>query len=136
MITLTAMPAVRCSALLSVVDWTLVLLWARFISILVCQAGLLVLLYFEIRIIREWYRESRDDNGKNGECPSELNDSPRGKFGKLRSGCVQFREACRHLHSGVIWKCFRSVRNVLLNLLNVFCQYLGFAHKREETPNF
>lgn len=46
--------AVRSIDLLGGMDWTLVGLWGRFIGYLLVLLGLVVLLYFEIRIICQW----------------------------------------------------------------------------------
>lgn len=75
-VVMAVLAAVRSSVWLGGIDWKLVGLWARFISILMCQAVLLVMLYFEIRFICKWCRETRENNRKQHNRHSKPDEHP------------------------------------------------------------
>lgn len=121
--------SVRCSALLGVVDWPLMGLWVRFILYLGVLVGLMVLLYFEIRIIRQWKREDEERYGKPNQADGKFFESAGGNLSALGKRGLQLGNMLLHPNRIALDfdrrpKCV----NALLNLC-------GIKHRCGEPPN-
>jgi hypothetical protein len=112
------------------IDWVLIGLWLRLALYVGCFCAFVVIGYLQHRVNREWDRQGSQN-------PSEANNAPSGSLGKFRCGCVKFREARGHLKPVVIRKRFSLICHRAFDLLDVFYQCLGFAHKRGDAmpPN-